>query len=267
MVLLTLVIAAAGGGRTVVPASAAGTACSDGIDNDGDGLIDLADPGCETADDNDELDPTPTPDPVVTPDPTTTPDPVVTPDPVPTPDPIVTPDPVVTPTPDPTAVPKPPHKLPGGDTEDTPAPVGTAFTIPPSASPVPAATPVPDGARGGSASDRLAAPIMVVRFTGILTQRGARIRLLVVQAPRGASVSVRCHGGSCPVRQLRRVLTGATLRVRELERSLNAGSVVEVRIRVAGSLGKYTRFQIRRGKLPIRRDACLRPGSTRPASC
>jgi len=30
------------------------TACSDGADNDGDGLIDLADPGCDNTDDNDE---------------------------------------------------------------------------------------------------------------------------------------------------------------------------------------------------------------------
>ena len=31
--------------------------CSDGIDNDGDGLIDLADPGCGNANDNEEIDP------------------------------------------------------------------------------------------------------------------------------------------------------------------------------------------------------------------
>jgi len=30
------------------------TQCSDGVDNDGDGFIDLADPGCENADDNNE---------------------------------------------------------------------------------------------------------------------------------------------------------------------------------------------------------------------
>lgn len=33
------------------------SACADGIDNDGDGLIDLADPGCADAQDNDETDP------------------------------------------------------------------------------------------------------------------------------------------------------------------------------------------------------------------
>jgi hypothetical protein len=40
--------------------------CSDGIDNDGDGKIDLADPGCENANDDDERDgATPSPTPVV----------------------------------------------------------------------------------------------------------------------------------------------------------------------------------------------------------
>ena len=28
--------------------------CNDGVDNDGDGLVDLADPGCQDIDDNDE---------------------------------------------------------------------------------------------------------------------------------------------------------------------------------------------------------------------
>lgn len=41
-----------GGGDT-------GPACADGNDNDGDGLIDLADPGCESATDDDEADPQP----------------------------------------------------------------------------------------------------------------------------------------------------------------------------------------------------------------
>ena len=31
--------------------------CSDGQDNDGDGLVDMDDPGCENANDNDEVDP------------------------------------------------------------------------------------------------------------------------------------------------------------------------------------------------------------------
>ncbi|WP_345975296.1 hypothetical protein [Sulfurimonas sp. HSL3-7] len=40
------------GGSTPPPAAAA---CSDGIDNDGDGLVDMSDPGCKDVSDNDEF--------------------------------------------------------------------------------------------------------------------------------------------------------------------------------------------------------------------
>ena len=53
-----------GGSTPPPPPPPPTTACSDGIDNDGDGLIDLADPGCTDAADNDEFN-------VVTPPPTT----------------------------------------------------------------------------------------------------------------------------------------------------------------------------------------------------
>jgi hypothetical protein len=39
-------------------------ACSNGVDDDGDGLIDSLDPGCDSADDNDETDPPEPPAPV-----------------------------------------------------------------------------------------------------------------------------------------------------------------------------------------------------------
>ncbi len=81
--------------------------CSDGIDNDGDGLIDYpADPGCESPEDDDEspVQPpfataTPTP---TTPGATTTPiGSTATPTPTPTPEPTEEPTPTPTPTPTP----------------------------------------------------------------------------------------------------------------------------------------------------------------------
>ena len=50
-------------------------------------------------------------------------------------------------------------------------------------------------------------------------------------------------------------------------RRLNAGVVLEVRITKSGAIGKYTRFVIRRGKLPARLDACLDPARLRPIAC
>jgi hypothetical protein len=63
-------------GVLVRAASLVSTACSDGIDNDGDGKVDLADPGCSGSGDNDEFDAPPqgaTPTPTPTPSPTPTP--------------------------------------------------------------------------------------------------------------------------------------------------------------------------------------------------
>jgi len=34
-----------------------------------------------------------------------------------------------------------------------------------------------------------------------------------------------------------------------------------------GRIGKYTRFRLRRGAAPDRRDLCVRYGSTRPFRC
>ena len=48
-------------------------ACMDGGDNDGDGMTDMADPGCDFPTDTAEWNPAPTPEPTPTPDPTPTP--------------------------------------------------------------------------------------------------------------------------------------------------------------------------------------------------
>ena len=50
-------------------------------------------------------------------------------------------------------------------------------------------------------------------------------------------------------------------------RLLRPGAIVKVRISQADTIGKFTRFRIRRGKVPRRTDRCLMPGSTRPIQC
>jgi hypothetical protein len=91
-----------------------------------------------------------------------------------------------------------------------------------------------------------------------------------VQAPPGATIRVRCHGGSCaPKRPDVRVQAAREpLRVRSFERRpLRAGTVIEVLVTAPGQIGKYTRFTIRRGAAPARSDLCLRPGHTKPTAC
>ena len=117
-------------------------------------------------------------------------------------------------------------------------------------------------------------PFPVVRIAGWLTRRGAKIRLLSVRAPGGSFALASCRGRNCPRRSTHSSvaaqagrLTGR-IRFRSLQRSYPAGVVLRVFVTKAGMVGKYTRFTIRRGLAPERRDLCMRPGARRtPADC
>ena len=108
-----------------------------------------------------------------------------------------------------------------------------------------------------------------VRIRGMVYAERVRVRLLSITSMRGAQVRVRCAGRGCPFRSatVRVRATGRTVRIRRLERSLRPGTVIRVTVTQAGRLGKYTRFRIRRGAAPERRDSCVRHGSTRPVRC
>jgi len=43
--------------------------------------------------------------------------------------------------------------------------------------------------------------------------------------------------------------------------------VIELLVTSPGKIGKFTRFRIRRGKAPLRRDMCVAPGSSKPVRC
>jgi PKD repeat protein len=134
------------------------------------------------------------------------------------------------------------------------------------------------GQSPGSASAlRLMTPFPIVRMSGIVRRRGIRLRLLSVSAPVGASVAFRCRGRGCPFHRRNRTVkskgsatSGApgVVRVRRFRhRLVRAGAVIKVLVSSPGSIGKYTRFRIRRGRVPARQDRCLLPGSTDPISC
>ncbi len=112
---------------------------------------------------------------------------------------------------------------------------------------------------------RLMSPFPIVRVAGRILPNGSRIRLLVVSAPRGAKVSIRCHGRGCPFKKQVRV--SRKVRVRKLERLLRAGVTVKVYVTRPGTIGKFTRLRIRAGKAPARKDLCLAPRSWRPIRC
>jgi len=115
-------------------------------------------------------------------------------------------------------------------------------------------------------------PFPVVRIVGSDGRFGARLTLLSVQAPSGALITVLCRGRGCPVRRAHRLAPqrrsgSAVVTFPQFARRLPAGVVLLVRVQKAGEIGKYTRFVVRRGRVPARVDACLAPTATSPTPC
>jgi PKD repeat protein len=138
----------------------------------------------------------------------------------------------------------------------------------------------PAGRLTTSIQPRLMTPFPIVRITGRIGRRGARIKRLTVTAPYGASITVRCRGKGCPVHLSSRTVapTGrpskgtpagsAVVRIRKLEKHLlRVGANVKVYVSKSGAIGKFTRFRIRKGKPPLRRDLCIVPGKPAPVQC
>jgi hypothetical protein len=128
-----------------------------------------------------------------------------------------------------------------------------------------------------SASLPLMQPFPVVRIASTGTPSGVKLRQLSVLASPGTQITVQCKGHACPVRvQVVKVQSHVAkagkrlspfVEFRRFERSLAAGVTLEIRISKAGVMGKYTRFVVRRGKLPLRFDACLAGVGIKPVGC
>ena len=121
---------------------------------------------------------------------------------------------------------------------------------------------------------RLMRPFPIVRMAGKITGRGARVERLDVRAPRGARVSVLCRGRACPRRPASggrtRIRRGGVKRVRlrHMERTYPAGTMLQVFVTAPGVIGKYTRFTIRKADPPARKDLCVMPATPRePGAC
>jgi hypothetical protein len=118
-------------------------------------------------------------------------------------------------------------------------------------------------------------PFPVVRIVTTGAAGGVRLKLLSVEAPTGVTVKVNCTGRGCPLRSLSRVVPRPkaksagtpSLSFTRLRGVLRPGVALEVRVAAAGQIGKYTRFAIRRRKLPLRSDACVNAREPRPVSC
>jgi Immunoglobulin I-set domain/PKD domain len=119
-------------------------------------------------------------------------------------------------------------------------------------------------------------PFPIVRIVGLETQQGVALTHLTVLAPVRARITVNCRGRGCPAKvrsrlavplNPRRKAGAVLLAFPRFERFLTAGVVLEVRVSKPGTIGKYTRFVVRRGRLPARIDECLDPGDSKPVAC
>ena len=114
----------------------------------------------------------------------------------------------------------------------------------------------------------LLSPSLVIRLAGRLTERGAFVRLLTVDAPVCSRATLRCRGRGCPVRRATRVFGRRPIHFRAIERKrLRAGVQLEVLVSKRDRIGKYTRFRIRRNRAPARFDTCLRFGDQTGSAC
>jgi len=118
-------------------------------------------------------------------------------------------------------------------------------------------------------------PFPVVRMAGSYDSTGAKISLLAVLAPVGAKVAITCHGPHCPAKAQAFLATAGAkskagtvlVTFRRFERQLQAGVKLAIWVSKHGEIGKFTRFEIHRGKSPSRVDECLNPAATTPIVC
>jgi PKD domain len=122
------------------------------------------------------------------------------------------------------------------------------------------------------ASAGLMYPFPIVRIRGRPFPLRVKIDQLWVKAPAGALITASCAQRRCPVHFVRRTSSSVADRLKwtplhRFARSFPAGVALEVRVSAKGEVGAYTRFVIRRGRLPTRTDSCLDTSGVRPIRC
>jgi PKD repeat protein len=118
-----------------------------------------------------------------------------------------------------------------------------------------------------SAGLSLMNPFPVVRLAGSVYPRGVKVRALEAKTPRRSTVTVLCAGKSCPTKKIVKTAKKRLVRFKAMTRFLREGTLLSVSVRKGGQIGKYTRWRIRGGKLPKRKDLCLYPNRRKPVRC
>lgn len=98
------------------------------------------------------------------------------------------------------------------------------------------------------------------------------LKLVVHNAPKGARISFRCRGGSCPSRKVKRRRSKGVLRKIVLHRpfrgrKLRPGTRLTVTITASQSIGRTYTYTVKRGAPPETKIVCRAPGAKRGRSC
>jgi len=113
-------------------------------------------------------------------------------------------------------------------------------------------------------------PFPIVRIVGRVFANGVKLSRLAVEAPSDARITVGCRRRGCPIPAASRLAPAGRVtwvRFRQFERFLRVGVTLEVRVSRGTEIGAYTRFVVRRRKLPLRVDSCLDPAGIKPIVC
>jgi hypothetical protein len=107
---------------------------------------------------------------------------------------------------------------------------------------------------------------VLIQIRGSVDGRFTRLKRLLVRAPKGSKVAVKCMKHGCDDRATKRG-NGKKQRVRALEGRMVAGTKIVITISKRGYLTQKTTYTTRRRKGPARKDVCLEPGSKKGRSC
>jgi large repetitive protein len=110
---------------------------------------------------------------------------------------------------------------------------------------------------------------VLAELRGQLSGKFTKVRRLLVRAPAGSKISVRCRGSKrCPKVQTK-LSKGSKkkLRFKKLERRFRPKTKLTVSVTKQGFIGKQIRWRTRRRKAPVRQDLCLNPGAKAATAC
>jgi PKD repeat protein len=108
---------------------------------------------------------------------------------------------------------------------------------------------------------------VVVTLDAVVYRKFTKVRGLLVRAPKGSKVTVRCLGKGCPKRLTKISKGSKQMRFKRLQRNFKPRRKLVIAVTRNGFIGKQTSFTIRRRKVPLRRDLCLNPGAKKASPC